>query len=58
MHAGRGSFLYFSGSKAFMQIMVREHSMLQRQALILRAATFPLNDRDRQRLKVRLLVKL
>ena len=35
-----------------MQIMVREHSMLHRQALILRAGTFPLNDQDRQRLKV------
>lgn len=37
-----------------MQIMVREHNMLHRQALILRAATFPLNDKDRQRLKVSL----
>lgn len=35
-----------------MQIMVREHNMLHRQALILRAATYSLTDRDRQRLKV------
>ena len=32
--------------------------MLHRQALILRAATFPLNDKDRQRLKVCLLHNL
>ena len=50
----RGSFLYFSGSKAFMQIMVREHNMLHRQAIILKAATYPLNDKDRQRLKASL----
>lgn len=41
-----------------MQIMVREHSMLHRQALILRAATFPLNEKDRQRLKVSLFHNL
>ena len=41
-----------------MQIMVREHNMLHRQALILRAATFPLNDKDRQRLKVSLFHNL
>ena len=35
-----------------MQIMVREHNMLHRQAIILKAATYPLNDKDRQRLKV------
>ena len=35
-----------------MQIMVREHHMLHRQALILRAAAYPLNDKDRHRLKV------
>lgn len=52
-HLCRGSFLYFSGSKAFMQIMVREHNMLHRQAIILKAATYPLNDKDRQRLKER-----
>lgn len=41
-----------------MQIMVREHNMLHRQALILRAATYPLNDIDRHRLKVRLALFL
>ncbi len=54
----RGSFLYFSGSKAFMQIMVREHNMLHRQAIILKAATYPLNDKDRQRLKASLHASL
>lgn len=48
----RGSFLYFSGSKAFMQIISREHNMLKRQALILKAGTHPLTDQDRARLKV------
>jgi hypothetical protein len=37
-----------------MQIMVREHNMLHRQAIILKAATYPLNDKDRQRLKASL----
>lgn len=50
--ACRGSFLYFSGSKAFMQIMSREHNMLQRQALILKAGTYPLTPEDRARLQV------
>lgn len=35
-----------------MQIMSREHNMLKRQALILKAGTHPLTDQDRARLKV------
>lgn len=48
----RGSFLYFSGSRAFQHIMTTRHTMLHRQVLIVRAGSEPLNDRDRKRLQV------
>ena len=48
----RGSFLYFSGSRAFQHIMTTQHTMLHRQVLILRASSEPLNDIDRKRLEV------
>ena len=51
----RGSFLYFAGNKAFMQVLNERHTMLHRQAILLRAATDPLNEEDRQRLDVRLV---
>ena len=35
-----------------MQIISREHNMLKRQALILKAGTYHLTDQDRARLKV------
>lgn len=53
--ACRGSFLYFAGNKAFMEVLNDRHNMLHRQAMLLRAASEPLNDGDRQRLKVSLI---
>lgn len=53
--ACRGSFLYFAGNKAFMQVLNERHSMLHRQAILLRAASEPLNQDDRRRLDVRLI---
>ena len=50
--ACRGSFLYFSGSRAFQQVLLRQHNVLQRHALLLKAALFPLDDADRDRLEV------
>lgn len=48
----RGSFLYFSGSRAFQHIMNTRHTMLHRQVLIVRAGTEALNEPDRKRLQV------
>jgi [histone H3]-lysine4 N-trimethyltransferase ATXR3 len=48
----RGSFLYFSGSRAFMQIMNAKHTGLHRQAILLRASSERLTQGDRDRLKV------
>lgn len=45
----RGSFLYFSGSRAFMQVMTQHHNMFHRQAILLRAAE-PLTEADLARL--------
>ena len=50
--ACRGSFLYFSGSRAFQQVLLRQHDVLQRHALLLKAALDPLDDADRDRLEV------
>ncbi|KAK9830947.1 hypothetical protein WJX81_000882 [Elliptochloris bilobata] len=47
----RGSFLYFAGSRAFMQVMLQRHNMLQRQVLLLRATCEPVTDADRTRLE-------
>jgi hypothetical protein len=46
----RGSYLYFTGSKTFMQILLREHNMLHRQVLLARAAEEPLGHADGARL--------
>ena len=50
--ACRGSFLYFSGSRAFQQVLLRQHNVLQRHALLLKAVLSPLDDNDRDRLEV------
>ena len=52
LHARRGSYLTFTGSRAFMQIMSSRHNFLHRQAIIARAACEPLTEADRQRLTV------
>ena len=46
----RGSYLYFTGSKAFMQILLKRHNFLHRQVLLARAASEPLNETDEARL--------
>lgn len=46
----RGSYLCFTGSRAFQQIMNEKHNMLHRQALIVRACNEPLVQEDRDRL--------
>lgn len=50
-HMCRGSYLYFTGSRAFMQVMSQRHNMLHRQVILARAGSEPLTDEDRQRLK-------
>ena len=47
----RGSYLYFTGSKAFMQILLKKHNFLHRQVLLARAASEPLNETDEVRLR-------
>lgn len=47
----RGSFLMFSGSRAFMQVMVTHHNFLMRQALLLLACTQECQADDRERLE-------
>ena len=48
----RGSFLYFAGNKAFMQILNTRHTMLHRQAILLRASTEKVVQQDRELLEV------
>ena len=50
-HMCRGSYLYFTGSRAFMQVMTRKHNMLHRQAILCRAGIEPITDEDKTRLK-------
>eukprot|EP00878_Enallax_costatus_P028162 GHUV01030381.1.p1 GENE.GHUV01030381.1~~GHUV01030381.1.p1 ORF type:complete len:660 (+),score=307.55 GHUV01030381.1:240-1982(+) len=47
----RGSFLYYTGSKAYMQVLEEKHTFLDRQALLLRCCTEPLSDADKARLE-------
>ncbi|KXZ45516.1 hypothetical protein GPECTOR_53g102 [Gonium pectorale] len=47
----RGSYLYYSGSTAFTQVMEQRHNFLHRQVMLLRASVEPLLEADRQRLK-------
>ncbi|KAG2481828.1 hypothetical protein HYH03_019206, partial [Edaphochlamys debaryana] len=46
----RGSYLYYSGSTAFTQVMEERHNFLHRQALLVRASTEPLGEADAARL--------
>ena len=48
-HMCRGSYLYFTGSRAFMQVLNERHNMLQRQVMLARAGAEPLTDEDRER---------
>ena len=50
-HMCRGSYLYFTGSKAFMQILSKKHNVLHRQVALIRASSEPLGEADRLRLK-------
>jgi len=50
-HMCRGSYLYFTGSKAFMQILASKHNILHRQVALVRAAIEPLNRADKNRLQ-------
>ncbi|GIL69137.1 hypothetical protein Vretifemale_124 [Volvox reticuliferus] len=47
----RGSYLYYSGSTAFTQVMEQRHNFLHRQTILLRASTEPLLEEDSLRLK-------
>ncbi len=47
----RGSYLYFTGSKAFMQILLKKHNFLHRQVFLARAASEPLDGSDEARLR-------
>lgn len=50
-HMCRGSYLYFTGSKAFMQILASKHNILHRQVTLIRSVTEPLNQTDADRLE-------
>ncbi len=50
-HMCRGSYLYFTGSRAFMQVMTRKHNMLHRNAVLCRAGMEPVTQADKDRLK-------
>jgi len=48
----RGSFLYFAGNKAFMQVLNMRHTVLHRQAILLRASTEKNTQQDSELLEV------
>lgn len=50
-HMCRGSYLYFTGSRAFMQILSKHHNILHRQVALIRAGSEPLTRADSARLK-------
>jgi [histone H3]-lysine4 N-trimethyltransferase ATXR3 len=50
-HMCRGSYLYFTGSRAFMQVMTRKHNMLHRNVILCRAGMEPVTQADKERLK-------
>ena len=50
-HQCRGSYLYFTGNKAFMQILQKKHNVLHRQVLLTRAGSEPLDETDAARLR-------
>ena len=43
----RGAFLQFSNDKVFQEVMLQEHTTLDRTAILLRACTEKLTDKDR-----------
>lgn len=47
----RGSYLYFTGSRAFQQVMAEQHNFLHRQVIITRAGSEPLTQDDLDRIK-------
>ncbi|KAL4859889.1 Histone-lysine N-methyltransferase [Chlorella vulgaris] len=47
----RGSYMYFTGSRAFQQVMNTKHTFLHRQAIIARAGCEPLTEDDWSRIK-------
>ncbi|GFR46120.1 hypothetical protein Agub_g7609 [Astrephomene gubernaculifera] len=47
----RGSYLYYSGSTAFTQIMEQRHNFLHRQVMLLRASMEAVTEDDRVRLR-------
>jgi len=49
-HMCRGSYLYFTGSRAFMQILSKKHNVLHRQVMLARAGAEPLTSDDAERL--------
>jgi len=49
----RGSYLYYTGSRAFQTVMAAKHNFLHRQVCLLRAASQPLTPDDAARLRVR-----
>ncbi|KAG7667610.1 hypothetical protein Ndes2437B_g07622 [Nannochloris sp. 'desiccata'] len=50
-HMCRGSYLYFTGSRAFMQVMLQKHTMLHRNVILCRAGIEPVTQADKVRLK-------
>ena len=50
-HMCRGSYLYFTGSRAFMQVMTRRHNFLHRQAILCLAGMSPVTEEDKERLR-------
>ena len=50
----RGSYLCFTGSRAFQQVLATKHTFLHRQAIIALAGSEPLTEADWARIKVRL----
>lgn len=49
----RGSYLYYTGSRAFQQVMAAKHTFLHRQVIIARAGSEPLTPDDWARIKAR-----
>uniref|UniRef100_A0A1D2A1F6 SET domain-containing protein n=1 Tax=Auxenochlorella protothecoides TaxID=3075 RepID=A0A1D2A1F6_AUXPR len=47
----RGSYLYYTGSRAFQTVMAAKHNFLHRQVCLLRAASQPLTPDDAARLR-------
>lgn len=55
-HLCRGSYLFYSESNAFMQLMNKEHNYIQRNTILLRACLEPLDQSNISILKVFLVI--